>query len=107
MKLRNRMITLVAAGLIAVTAAAPALADRQGRNTIIGAGVGGVAGALLSDGNPWATIGGAAAGGLIGNVATRDHRDRDRGRHYDRRRDDRRDHRWANNRDDRRYRPYR
>ncbi len=88
MKTRNRIASLVVAGLLAISAAAPAMADRQGTNTIIGAGVGGVAGAMLSNGDPLATIGGAAAGGLIGNLATgRDHHDRDRGPRYERRRD--------------------
>jgi osmotically inducible lipoprotein OsmB len=41
------------------------MSTRQ-RNTAIGAGVGGVAGAALG-GNALTTIGGAAAGGLLGN----------------------------------------
>lgn len=36
------------------------------RNTAIGAGVGGVAGSVLTEGSALGTIGGAAAGGLIG-----------------------------------------
>lgn len=40
--------------------------SRQDRNTAIGAGVGGVAGSVLTDGSTLGTIGGAAAGGLIG-----------------------------------------
>lgn len=43
------------------------------RNTAIGAGVGGVAGATLI-GGPGATIGGAALGGVVGNVLTDDHK---------------------------------
>ena len=38
----------------------------QDRNTAIGAGLGGVAGSVLTDGSALGTIGGAAAGGLIG-----------------------------------------
>lgn len=41
------------------------------RNTAIGAGVGGVAGATLI-GGPGATLGGAALGGVVGNVLTDD-----------------------------------
>ncbi|KQR90112.1 hypothetical protein ASG35_02560 [Burkholderia sp. Leaf177] len=41
------------------------MSTRQ-RDTAIGAGVGGVAGAALG-GNALSTVGGAAAGGLIGN----------------------------------------
>jgi osmotically inducible lipoprotein OsmB len=39
----------------------------QTRNTAIGAGVGGVAGSVLTNGSTLGTVGGAAAGGLIGN----------------------------------------
>lgn len=52
------------------------------RNTLIGAGIGMLGGAILSDGDPWATIGGAAAGGLIGNVATERPRYRHRHRNW-------------------------
>lgn len=41
----------------------------QTRNTAIGAGVGGVAGSVLTDGSTLGTVGGAAVGGLIGNQA--------------------------------------
>lgn len=37
------------------------------KDTAIGAGIGGVAGAVLTDGSAVGTIGGAAVGGLIGN----------------------------------------
>jgi osmotically inducible lipoprotein OsmB len=84
MNYRKHMAGMLIAGLMAITAAAPAMADRETRNTVIGAGVGGVAGAVLSNGDPWATVGGAAAGGLIGNLATSNNNHHDRGRHYDR-----------------------
>jgi uncharacterized protein YcfJ len=84
MNYRKPLASMFIAGLLAITAAAPAMADRETRNTVIGAGVGGVAGAVLSNGDPWATVGGAAAGGLIGNLATsNNHHDGGR-RHYDR-----------------------
>lgn len=38
----------------------------QDRNTAIGAGVGGVAGSVLTDGSALGTIGGAAVGGVVG-----------------------------------------
>jgi osmotically inducible lipoprotein OsmB len=41
--------------------------SRQDRNTAIGAGVGGVAGSVLTDGGALGTVGGAAVGGVIGN----------------------------------------
>ncbi|MFA6041585.1 MAG: glycine zipper 2TM domain-containing protein [Methylophilus sp.] len=37
------------------------------KNTAIGAGVGGVAGAVLTGGGVLGTVGGAAVGGVIGN----------------------------------------
>jgi osmotically inducible lipoprotein OsmB len=40
--------------------------SRRDRDTAIGAGVGGVAGAALG-GNALSTVGGAAVGGIIGN----------------------------------------
>lgn len=51
------------------------------RNTIIGAGIGMIGGAVLSGGDPWATVAGAAGGGLVGNLATQ--RPRYRLRHRD------------------------
>jgi osmotically inducible lipoprotein OsmB len=37
------------------------------KNTAIGAGIGGVAGAVLTGGGVLGTVGGAAVGGVIGN----------------------------------------
>lgn len=39
----------------------------QQKNTAIGAGVGGVAGSVLTGGSTLGTVGGAAVGGVIGN----------------------------------------
>ena len=41
--------------------------SQQDKNTAIGAGVGGVAGSVLTGGSAVGTIGGAAVGGVIGN----------------------------------------
>jgi len=38
----------------------------QDRNTAIGAGVGGVAGSVLTNGGTLGTVGGAAVGGVVG-----------------------------------------
>lgn len=91
MTINKRLIQAILAGALALGLSTAALADKQGRNTVIGAGLGGVAGALLSDGDPWVTLGGAAAGGVLGHVITDDdrrgrrhHWDRDRGRNYKR-----------------------
>lgn len=42
------------------------------RNTAIGAGAGAVGGAALTHGSALGTLGGAAVGGVIGNVVTDD-----------------------------------
>ncbi|ART80857.1 osmotically-inducible lipoprotein OsmB [Oceanisphaera avium] len=41
--------------------------SERDRNTAIGAGAGGVAGAVLTGGSTMGTLGGAAVGGVIGN----------------------------------------
>ena len=46
----------------------------QERNTAIGAGVGGVAGSVLTGGSALGTIGGAAVGGVIGNEVSKERR---------------------------------
>lgn len=60
------------------------------KNSLIGVGIGLLGGAILSGGDPWATLGGAAAGGVIGNVTTKKKdNDRDwRDRRFDNRRFD-------------------
>ena len=57
--------------------------DRKSTNTITGAGLGAAAGAVVSQGDPWFTLGGAAAGGVLGNILTEDRGDR-RSRGWDR-----------------------
>jgi osmotically inducible lipoprotein OsmB len=41
--------------------------SQRGEDTAVGAGVGGVAGAVLTGGSPVGTIGGAVVGGVVGN----------------------------------------
>jgi len=49
--------------------------SQQDQNTAVGAGIGGVAGAVLTDGSAIGTVGGAVVGGVIGNqVNTNDNR---------------------------------
>ncbi len=43
----------------------------RGRNTAIGAGVGALGGAVLTNGSTLGTLGGAAVGGVVGNQSTR------------------------------------
>lgn len=55
--------------------------DRKTGNTMLGAGLGAATGAVFSGGDPLLTLGGAAAGGILGNVLTEDRSSRnwDRG----------------------------
>ena len=62
---RVSAVTLSAVLLLAV-AGCSNMAKRD-RNTAIGAGVGAVGGAILTDGSALGTVGGAAIGGLIGH----------------------------------------
>ncbi|BAL95974.1 glycine zipper 2TM domain-containing protein [Rubrivivax gelatinosus] len=62
---------------IATLAATAALAGCSGmstqqRDTAIGAGIGGVAGSVLTGGSTAGTIGGAAVGGVIGHETSKD-----------------------------------
>lgn len=43
------------------------------RNTAVGAGVGAVAGSVLTNGSSVGTVGGAAVGGVIGNQVDKRH----------------------------------
>lgn len=43
----------------------------QEKNTVIGAGVGGVAGSVLTGGSAVGTVGGAAVGGVIGHEVSK------------------------------------
>lgn len=65
----------LAFGLLATTAQYAQAMDKTDR-TIVGVGIGLLGGAILSNGDPWATIAGGAVGGTIGNV-TADNRRRD------------------------------
>ena len=50
---------------------------QQDQNTAVGAGVGGVAGAVLTKGSPVGAVGGAVVGGVIGHeISTDDNRNK-------------------------------
>lgn len=57
------------AAIVAATLGLSACAgmSNQDRNTAVGAGVGAVAGSVLTGGSAIGTVGGAAVGGVIGN----------------------------------------
>lgn len=60
---------LVGSGLLALvlTTSACSGMSRSDKNTAAGAAIGAAAGAILTDGSPAGTVGGAAVGGVIGN----------------------------------------
>lgn len=79
----STLVRLTVVGLLAFALAGCASArDRKTDNTLIGAGLGAAAGAVVSQGDPLYTIGGAAAGGLLGNILTEE--PRSKRRHYNR-----------------------
>lgn len=68
---------------LAMAAMNPAAASDKTTNTILGAGIGAAAGAVLTQGDTLATLGGAAAGGLLGNILTEEPRkNRHHARHH-------------------------
>lgn len=60
-------IKSIAVVLLASSLGACAGMTTTERNTAVGAGVGAVAGTVLTGGNPIGTVGGAAVGGVIGH----------------------------------------
>lgn len=67
---RFSMISILFAVLVGISGCS-GMSTRD-KNTAIGAGVGGVAGAVLTGGGALGTIGGAAVGGVIGNQIGKD-----------------------------------
>lgn len=57
--------TLALAALLGTTGCSNM--SRHDQNTAVGAGVGAVAGSVLTGGNPIGTVGGAVVGGVIGS----------------------------------------
>ncbi len=89
--------TLALAVALALSVVVPGIAEagKKERAIALGVGIGMLGGALASNGDPRAVLGGAVAGGLIGSVADRNRREwREDRRSWrdDRRRDDRRRH---------------
>ena len=63
----NRMTTSVVITTFLLSLGGCAGMSSRDKSTAIGAGVGGVAGAVLTGGGALGTVGGAAVGGIIGN----------------------------------------
>jgi len=102
MKARHNLARLLAVGVAVVALAGCTTYDRRADNTLLGAGLGTAAGGVFSGGDPLYMLGGAAAGGLLGNVLTSDDRSYGRGRGWDRRYDQ--DRGWKRGRDHDRHR---
>lgn len=60
------MIGLLCGGMLSACSTWDGLSERE-KGAAIGAGVGGVAGAAVTDGGVLGTVGGAAVGGVIGH----------------------------------------
>ncbi|WP_082016421.1 glycine zipper 2TM domain-containing protein [Cupriavidus sp. IDO] len=60
--LKRAAILIAALGIVACSGM-----SRRDTDTVVGAGIGGVAGAVLTSGSALGTVGGAAVGGVIGN----------------------------------------
>lgn len=73
-----KSIKTLAASVLAVVAVVGLSAcsdmSRRDRDVAIGAGTGAVAGSALTGGSALGTLGGAAAGGVIGNEVSKDKR---------------------------------
>jgi osmotically inducible lipoprotein OsmB len=65
-KARSLIVQATVISSVLMLTACSGMTERQ-RNTAIGAGIGGVAGSVLTDGGTLGTVGGAAVGGVIGN----------------------------------------
>lgn len=73
MKISTRTLArLATTGLLVFALAGCATHSRKHNNTLIGAGLGAAGGAVLTQGDPLYTVGGAVAGGVLGNILTKD-----------------------------------
>lgn len=62
----KRVSTVVLSAVLLFAVAGCSNMSKRDKHTAIGAGVGAVGGAILTDGSALGTVGGAAIGGLIG-----------------------------------------
>ena len=66
-KNNSKFYTIAVTALLLTSLTACSGMSTRGKNTAVGAGIGGVAGAVLTGGSAVGTVGGAAVGGVIGN----------------------------------------
>jgi len=67
MNTTNKYVTNLMMAFVLLSAVSCSSMSARDKSTAIGAGVGGVAGAVLTGGSALGTVGGAAVGGVIGN----------------------------------------
>jgi osmotically inducible lipoprotein OsmB len=67
MKTGNKLAVSFASALLILSLTGCSNLSTRDKNTIIGAGIGAAAGAVLTGGSGIGTAGGAAVGGIIGN----------------------------------------
>lgn len=67
MKTKSSLTMTIVATTLMVSLSGCSNMSTRDKNTAIGAGVGAVAGAVLTGGSGLGTVGGAAVGGIIGN----------------------------------------
>lgn len=67
MKSIQKLALSVVTGAMLIGLAGCSGMSRRDQNTAVGAGIGAVTGAVLTDGSALGTVGGAAVGGVIGN----------------------------------------
>ncbi|MDP3608245.1 MAG: glycine zipper 2TM domain-containing protein [Methylophilus sp.] len=72
MNIFNTQVLKVVAALLLIGLVGCSGMSTRDKSTAIGAGVGGVAGAVLTGGGVLGTVGGAAVGGVIGNQVGKD-----------------------------------
>ncbi|MGJ7918379.1 glycine zipper 2TM domain-containing protein [Massilia sp. LXY-6] len=73
MKTIKQIIVTASLATVALGLTGCAGMSHQDRNTAVGAGVGAVAGSVLTGGSAVGTVAGAAAGGVIGNQTSKTH----------------------------------
>lgn len=71
MKTTNQLLRRCSVLALVVSLSACANLSRQDQNTAAGAGIGAVAGSVLTGGSAAGTFGGAVVGGVIGNRVKR------------------------------------
>ncbi len=94
----QNLARLATVSIMIFTLAGCATHSRKHNNTLIGAGLGAATGAVLTQGDPLYTVGGAAAGGLLGNILTDDKRSHSKSSNRGRN-----NKQWSNNRDGRKH----